>query len=267
MDSGTTAEGSFSRAMSVQTNGPAPGTWVSGIAMNRRAFAAFTAFGVALPLVAGVSRADETEKGEGPRGKPAPAPPSSALSVDEIVARVEAVYDKVTTFKAGFRQRSRYDDRGSAGSVSFEKPSKMSFRYTKSGNRVVSDGRRIKVYEKENKQMYEQPLEVSLFPAVLSFLSAESKFGQRFRFSQRDSKLLNAKDSHVLIGDPLQPSSASAQLVFYVNARSYEMHRVLSIDAQGNRTRFDFIDSKLNPKLPPGEFSFILPPGTQIIRL
>ena len=36
------------------------------------------------------------------------------------------------------------------GQVIFQKPGKMSWRYTNNGNRVVSDGKIIKVYEAEN---------------------------------------------------------------------------------------------------------------------
>ena len=67
------------------------------------------------------------------------------------------------------RARLRQDHR-QPRSVVFEKPGKMSWRYTNNGNRVVSDGKLVKVYEKENKQMYEQPLDKSQYPAALSFL-------------------------------------------------------------------------------------------------
>src|SRR6478672_6308940 len=137
--------------------------------MNRRTFAAFAAFGFALPLVAGSSAAQEAKK--------APAAPNAALSADQIVTRVQAFYDKTTTFKAGFKQRyvvKAYDKtKDSAGSVIFEKPGKMSWRYSSNGNRVVSDGQLIKIYEKENKQMYEQQLSKTQHPAALSFLTGQ----------------------------------------------------------------------------------------------
>ena len=66
--------------------------------MNRRYFAAYAIFGLALPLAAGSSLAQEAKKA--PASKPAPAGPNAALSADEIVTRVQAFYDKTTTFKA-----------------------------------------------------------------------------------------------------------------------------------------------------------------------
>lgn len=230
--------------------------------MNRRNFSVAFALSVVLPLVAGSSRAEEPKK--------PPAPAASALSADEIVTRVQAFYDKTKTFKAGFKQRyvvKAYDKtKDSAGSVVFEKPGKMSWRYTSNGNRVVSDGTVIKIYEKENKQMFEQPLSKTQYPAALSFLTGQGKLKQNFKFTKQDSKQMNFESGYVLQGDPLQATAAYEKVFFYVDAQTYQVRRVLIVDAQGNRNRFDFLTSEVNTKAPPGEFAFTPPQGTQVIR-
>lgn len=237
--------------------------------MNRRNFSAALALSFVLPLVAGSSRAEEPKKAP-PPSKPSVATPAAGLSADEIVTRVQAFYDKTTTFKAGFKQRyvvRAYDKtKDSAGSVIFEKPGKMSWRYTSNGNRVVSDGNVIKIYEKENKQMYEQPLSKTQYPAALSFLTGQGKLKQNFRFTKQDSKQMKFESGYVLAGDPLQPTAAYEKVFFYVDAQTYQVRRVLIVDAQGNRNRFDFVTSEVNTKAPQGEFSFTPPPGTQVIR-
>ncbi len=240
--------------------------------MNRRTFA-LTALGLALPLVPSSSQADEPKK-SAPGGKAPPAAaaaaPNASLTADEIVNRVQAFYDKTSTFKAGFKQRyvvKAYDKtKDSAGSVIFEKPGKMSWRYTSNGNRVVSDGTLIKIYEKENKQMYEQQLAKTQYPAALSFLTGQGKLKQNFKFSKQDSKQMKFESGYVLAGDPLQPTAAYERVFFYVDAQTYQVRRVLIIDAQGNRNRFDFVTSEVNTKAPQGEFAFTPPPGTQVIR-
>jgi len=241
------------------------------LVMNRRNFVAFTALGLAcLPFVARSSLADEPKKGP-PAPKPAaPAAPATALSADEIVSRVQAFYDKTTTFRAGFKQRyivKAYDKtRDSAGSVIFEKPGKMSWRYANNGNRVVSDGTLIKIYEKDNKQMYEQKLSSTQYPAALSFLTGQGKLKQSFKFSKQDSKQMKFASGYVLAGDPLQPTAAYERVFFYVDAATFQVRRVLILDAQGNRNRFDFVTGEVLAKAPQGEFVFVPPPGTQVIR-
>lgn len=244
--------------------------------MNRRNFVALAVVSLALPLVAASSHAEEPKPAPAPAAKPpaaAPAPasaPSAGLSADEIVSRVQTFYDKTTTYKAGFKQRyvvKAYDKtKDSAGSVIFEKPGKMSWRYTSNGNRVVSDGQVIKIYEKENKQMYEQPLSKTQYPAALSFLTGQGKLKQNFKFTKQDSKQMKFESGYVLAGDPLQPTAAYEKVFFYVDAQTYQVRRVLIVDAQGNRNRFDFITSEVNMKPPQGEFVFTPPPGTQVIR-
>jgi outer membrane lipoprotein carrier protein len=227
--------------------------------MNRRTFAAFSVLGIALPLVAGPSQA---------QSKPAPAAP--ALSAAEIITRVQEVYDKARTFNAGFKQHYRvkaYDkSKDSVGAVFFEKPGKMSWRYTSNGNRVVSDGKVIKIYEKENKQMFEQPLDKSQYPAALAFLTGQGKLNDSFTFTKLDSKRMKYERGYVLLGKPKQPTAAYDQVYFYIDLGTMLVRRVVIVDTQQNRNSFDFVGQKVNTKPPQGEFQFTPPPGTSVIR-
>lgn len=236
--------------------------------MNRRTFAALASFGFALPRLIGSARADQLDATEAAGGKVGSAA-SSGLSVDEIVSRVEAFYEKATSFKASFTQRQPHDDwrRRNAGSVIFQRPGKMSWRYTGSGNRIVSDGTRVRVYERENKQLYEQDVVASQYPVALSFLIAQGKLRQTFHFTMRDPKQVGGEGRHVLVAEPLLPSPAFSGLVFFVDAQRYEVARVLIVDSQGNRNRFDFTAGKVNLQVPRGEFALSPPPGTLIIQV
>lgn len=239
--------------------------------MNRRSFAALTVSILTEPLVAGPARADAVDERDGPATEPAPRAHSESLSTDEIVARVAAFYDEITTFRAHFRQYLRavpYDKkRNLDGVVVFEKPGKMSWRYTSSGNRMVSDGSRIQVYERENKQLFELEPEKSQYLAALSFLGTQGMLTSNFKFTKVDEKLVKLERVHRLLAEPRQRSLAYEKLVFYVDARTFEVSRVLLMDAAGNRNRFDLGQSKANPRVPPDEFTFSPPPGTRIIRL
>jgi outer membrane lipoprotein carrier protein len=203
------------------------------------------------------------------KGKPAPKP-AAPLTAEQIAERVQSFYDRSHTFRAGFKQQYRvraYDKTiNSQGSVVFEKPGKMSWRYTNNGNRVVSDGRLVKVYEKENKQMYEQPLDKSQYPAALSFLVGGGNLKTSFKFTKRDAKEMGFEGGYVLVGDPLEASPSYQSIILYVDANTYQVRRVLLLDSQGNRNRFDFLNPEINTKAPGGEFNFTPPPGTQVIR-
>ena len=239
--------------------------------MNRRSFIAASAFGLGLPLATRSAVADALEQHRGPVAESDPATSGPDLSANQIVTHVEAFYDKIVTFKASFEQRVALElpnkNRDVGGSVFFEQPGKMSWRYTCSGNRVLSDGQRIQIYQRESKQLFDQGFEMSEYPAALSFLIAHGQLEQTFELSKFSSNSLNLARTHTLLGVPRHRSTAYARLLFYVDVRTYEVRRVLVIDAYGNRNRFDFFRSTLNPRIPLNEFAFSAPLGTQIIRL
>ena len=47
---------------------------------------------------------------------------------------------------------------------------------------------------------------------------------------------------YVISGDPLEASPSYQSIVLYVDANTYQVRRVLLLDSQGNRNRFDFLN-------------------------
>jgi outer membrane lipoprotein carrier protein len=111
----------------------------------------------------------------------APAKPAAkGPTADEIGKKVQQFYDSLKTFKATFSQtytiKIQNVKKESKGKVTIEKPAKMNWVYdAPNGNRVVSDGSTIRVYEKENEQMYETPVKTSQYPAELAFLMGKGQ--------------------------------------------------------------------------------------------
>lgn len=195
---------------------------------------------------------------------------SKAPDAAHISDRVQAFYNHCHTFQAGFKQRYRvraYNKvKNSAGKVVFKKPGKMSWRYTSNGNRVVSDGKTIKVYEKDNKQMYLQPMGKSQYPAALAFLVGGGNLKKSFKLRKLDAHALHFEGGYVLLAVPKKPTPAYQKLVLYIDGQTAQVRRVILIDAQGNTNRFTFVHPAINKKVKPGEFKFAPPSGTQIIK-
>jgi len=201
---------------------------------------------------------------------PAPPAPAPVLSAEQIADRVQAFYDKTKTFKANFKQvytAHLYNKtKEGVGVVILEKPGKMSWRYTNNGNRIVSDGKIIKVYEKENQQMYEQPLDKSPYPAALAFLVGTGSLKQSFKLTKVDPNSVNFPGGLVLSGEPREATPAYQKMLLFIDPATFQVRRVLLLDSQSNRNRFDFTGTEVNLKAPPGEFSFTPPKGTQVVR-
>src|SRR5580658_9377718 len=202
-----------------------------------------------------------------------PPPPAScgAPVADQAVANVQAFYDRSTTFKSDFQQKfwvkAYNQEKSSHGRVTFAKPGKMDWVYDDpKDNRVVSDGNVIKVYEAANKQMYEQPVDKSQYPAALSFLTGTGRLVDAFDFTIVPGDQMKFPGGYVLVGAPKQASVAYSKVLFYVDSATSQVRRVMIIDGQGNRNRFDFVTPRVNDPVTPAQFLFTPPPGTSIVR-
>lgn len=197
----------------------------------------------------------------------APAIPGSA---EAIADRVQAFYDQAKTYKAKFKQRftiyayNRTKD--SSGEVVFSKPGKMRWKYTSNGNEVVSDGKQIKIFEKENRQMYLQNVDKTQYPAALSFLLGNGSMRKEFALTKLDPTEFKFPGGYVLLGTPRSPTPAYQKILFYVDANTAQVRRVLLIDAQKNRNRFDFEEARANDPVPQATFQFTPPQGTSVVK-
>jgi len=202
---------------------------------------------------------------------PAAESAASAPSADQAVQSVQAFYDKSTTFKSDFEQKfwvKAYNrEKRSSGHVTFAKPGKMEWVYVDpKDNRVVSDGKIIRVYEASNKQMFEQPVDTTQYPAALSFLTGTGKLSDAFDFELLSGNEMKFPGGYVLKGTPKQPTAAYSMVLFYVDAGTSQVRRVMVIDGQGNRNRFDFVSPRVNEPVAATQFTFTPPPGTSIVR-
>lgn len=207
------------------------------------------------------------DRKEGPKASPVTDQEPDAA---EIGRRVQAFYDRTKSFRAGFDQRYLIKATGvekkSSGEVIFEKPGKMSWRYTTNGNRVVSDGKIIRVYERNARRMFESEMGKSPYPAALSFLVGDGKLNTAFSLKKLDAKQLKFEGGWVLEATPKDATPAYKTMILYVDSSTAQVRRVLLLDAQGNRNRFDFAKPSVNAKVQTGEFTFAPPDGTQVVR-
>ena len=192
-------------------------------------------------------------------------------TAEEIATRVQAFYDSTSTFRATFKQtytiKVQNVTKVSTGKVVFQKPGKMSWSYdAPNGNRVVSDGNTIKVYEKDNEQMYEMSVAKSQYPAALAFLMGKGQLTKDFSLRLLDPAQMKFEGGYVLEGTPKEATPAYQKMLLYVDAQTNQVRRALILDAQGNRNRFDFETPVVNEPVQKGEFDFTPPPGTKVIK-
>jgi outer membrane lipoprotein-sorting protein len=200
-----------------------------------------------------------------------PAAPGSA---DELAQQVDDIYQPIQRFAARFEQSYQAKVAGvtkkSKGTLVVERPARLSFRYEPpNNNRVVSDGITVRVYEAENNQLLEQPVARTEYPGALAFLMGHG-LRPSFTFSFNDKAKFEG--GRVLVGKPRSANPAYEQVLFYVDQAQLAkrspgtIRRVVVLDAQQNRNRFDFLEASTPDKVDPSEFLFTPPAGVTVVK-
>lgn len=209
------------------------------------------------------------------------APPAQAQDVQapQVAAAVQAFYNQSGGVKASFYQTYVHKlyqktDR-SKGTVTFVKPGKMRWDYAKpNGKVIVSDENSLRVFEPgedgDEPQLFESQISQESLPAAFSFLTGTGKLEQDFTFRLVSSKKAGFEQGLVLEMRPRKPSPQYERVLLYVLAKDGKptgiVQRVLIVDNQGNRNRFDFSGFQWNPKTGKDTFKLKVPEGTRRIR-
>ncbi len=176
-------------------------------------------------------------------------------------------------FSAKFKQRLEQKVSGtkkeSTGLLNIERPNKVSFRYdAPNKNRIVSDGSTLKAYVAEDSQMFESKVNSSAYAGGLAFFMGGLLKTMSFTFNEK----ADYKAGYVLIGKPRSPSPTYEYVLFYVNKDLLEkgdpacLERIVIVDAQGNKNRFDFTEATFPATVPASEWEFTPPAGTNITK-
>lgn len=200
---------------------------------------------------------------------------ASAETALEVAARVQSFYDQTTSVSAAFFQTYvnklyQRTDR-SKGRVVFKKPGKMRWNYdAPNGKVIVSDGAKLRVFEpgdaSEPGQMIEQAISDSQLPQALSFLMGTGRLENDFTFRLLDAAREGFPNGDVLELRPRADSPHYQRILFYVERDPRLrglVRRVLIVDPNGNRNRFDFSAFEFNRAAPDEQFRFQPPAGTR----
>lgn len=202
------------------------------------------------------------------------------LDARQVAALVQSFYDQTQTIEAEFFQTRytklyrRYDR--ARGKVVFSKPGKMRWDYAQPNGQVfVSDGERLLIYQPPDEgerhgQLIERGIRDDQLPQAFAFLTGTGRIGEDFHFRLLDPGKQGFPGGHVLELRPRKPSPHYERVLFFVriprDARAGVIHRVLIVDAAGNRNRFDFSKLKFNRRFGASQFQFTPPAGTRVVR-
>lgn len=224
------------------------------------------------------SAAQGTPRGESATAEKGPRSDARPLTAPQVAAAVQGFYNQTKSVDTEFFQTyynriyDKYDR--SSGRVKFAKPGKMRWDYAAPNGKVIaSDGKRLLIYEPgedgEPGQVFERAMGESELPQALSFLTGTGKLADDFTFRLLDAAAQGFAGGYVLELLPKEPSPHFERILFYVDAapkRAGLVHRVLIVDAAGNRNRIDFKAPRFNRTFDAKTFAWQPPKNARRIQ-
>lgn len=194
-----------------------------------------------------------------------------ALSLDEVVANAQNVYENTSDLKANFLQevtmKSLRKTNREEGIFYFKKPRQMVWDYTlPKAKKMVVNAKTVWLYIPADGVVYVQnAAEVFKTQAIVRFLSGWGKLADDFHitFARIDDADMDGNYQLKLV--PHERDFGVAELFLTLDKQFY-ISRVNFTDSYGNATRLVFRGIKVNNNLPEKFFTFIPPTGTEVYR-
>lgn len=204
---------------------------------------------------------------------------SAASEAARVAGAVQSFYEQTQDVSADFEQTylNKIYNRTerSSGRVVFKKPGKMRWDYAKPNGKVIAaDGKKLVIFdpggEGESAQLMERKMTSAQLPNAMAFLMGTGRLEDDFAFRELDPAHKRFPGGSVLELQPRDPTPHYARIIFYVSDVERTrglVQRIVIIDHNGNRNRFDFSKFQFNSGLSSQQFKFSPPEGTRRVTM
>ena len=194
-----------------------------------------------------------------------------ALSLDEVVANAQNVYEKTDDLKANFIQevsvKSLHKTNREEGIFYFKKPRQMVWDYTlPKAKKMVINAKTVWLYIPADSVVYVQNAEeVFKTQVIVRFLSGWGKLTDDFHITFARPEATD-KDGNILLKLVPRERDFGIGELFLTLDKQFRIYQVNFTDTYGNATRLVFRGIRINNNLPEKFFSFTPPAGTEVYR-
>jgi outer membrane lipoprotein carrier protein len=197
--------------------------------------------------------------------------PETVPAVDDILAKVEAVYVSSQTFESDFIQTyigRNFGDIESKGEVYFKKPGMMKWLYKKPGKKtIVADGSQLWVYDEADSQVIlDKNFKKENVPSSISFLWGEKMIRNVFKSRLLSTEGIGGKTFYVVELVPKGEVTNIAKIHFLIDGSNFRIAETTLFDLFGNENRLVFKNIRLGKKLDDKFFQFKPPKGIIIVE-
>lgn len=197
---------------------------------------------------------------------------AEALSLEEVVDKVQATYQGIEDLQARFQQTTtnRAINRilEASGAVYMKRPGKMRWEYQKPEERLyVSDGKLLWAYAPEEGQVIVQEVAAAFSSSTpLNFLAGVGNLREDFTIAAIENAATRAGKAYLLDLKPRRPEMGFSRMILEVNLQTFTIERATLLDVYANTNAFAFRGVKVNGGLADSLFQFSPPPGVTVVK-
>lgn len=201
------------------------------------------------------------------------APSLLALSLDELLCRIEEQYGRTADFQADFIQETVLKSLGKTereqGRLYFKKTRKMLWLYEKpKAKTLVVNAEKSWLYVPEDQVAYVQKTDRLLkSTAAVRLLSGLIGIKNDFQVQFAESDHVDDQGNYLLRLIPRERNAGFTKAHIAINGTTYNINRVWFEDSYGNMTRVKLSNVKLNQQLKDEIFLFTPPAGVEVYPL
>ncbi len=191
--------------------------------------------------------------------------------LSDVVEGLQQRYASVRTVTGQFEQRYQAPgiDQVESGTFWMKKPGLMRWEYRLPEPKLfIADGRETLLYVPEDRQvMVRSFTEADLRSTPLQFLLGRGDIMQSFEVAAETEFKARAESTVVIRLKPSGPDQEYSFLVLEVDARTYDLRRLVIRERTGNTSEFLLTDLRTDIRIGDSQFRFRTPKGVEVIRL
>jgi outer membrane lipoprotein carrier protein len=204
---------------------------------------------------------------------PASAVRADALSLEQLAAKTQEVYEKTADLKAHFIQevtiKSMKKTEREEGTVWIKNPKMMLWDYTKpKEKKLVINARTAWLYVAEDRMVYVQNADdVYRSRMAVKFLSGIGKLSEDFQLRFAKENPLDEEGNYLLTLTAKEKGNGIDRLHLTVDGKTFQILQCRFSDDYGNTTRLRFSDIRTNTGVSDKFFTFKPPTGVEVVNM
>jgi outer membrane lipoprotein carrier protein len=204
---------------------------------------------------------------------PHPGRCAEPLSLEQLTARTQEIYEKTSDLKASFIQevtiKSMKKTEREEGVVTFKNPRMMLWDYLKpKAKKLVINAQKAWLYVPEDRMVYVQNADdVYRSRMAVKFLSGIGKLSDDFQIRFTKDNPLDAEGNYNLALTAKEAGGGIEKLYLIVDGKTFQITQCRFNDAFGNTTRLRFSDIRLNTGVSDKFFTFTTPAGVEEVSM